>query len=420
MATVNDQAQLVSLFKEVFGDSVINRFPNVTKISRMFDFTKAEALGKKLVVPVQVAEEHGITYAAGTDAEANITLLAPTAGELQSAEIDGAQIYARSRVGYAAIERTKSDKGAFQQALRHVVDLLTKACGKRLEASHLWGRRGWGAISSVSGSGTTRDWVITQDSWAAGLWAGAKGMTLDVFAADYSGTKINSNLKVTITAVSRSTRTVSVSGNATDLGNVVAGMHLFPETASPTSEFAGIDAILSNTSTLFNINAGTYDIWKANQKAVNGAPSMEAILDGVRLGAEQGLMDDVICIVSPKAFQVLNNDLAALRRMDRSYSTKEGENGTEEILYHGQTGTVRIMPHLYMKDGKAFIICPKEWHRVGATSDFGFITRKGSEDKLLLDLPDNPASEMRAMFLGAIYCESPSHNTVLTGLTYPA
>jgi hypothetical protein len=420
MATVNDQAQLVSLFKEVFGDSVINRFPNVTKISRMFDFTKAEALGKKLVVPVQVAEEHGITYAAGTDAEANITLLAPTAGELQSAEIDGAQIYARSRVGYAAIERTKSDKGAFQQALRHVVDLLTKACGKRLEASHLWGRRGWGAIDSVSGSGTTRNWIITADSWAAGLWAGAKGMTLDVFAADYSGTKINSNLKVTITAVARSTRTVSVSGNATDLGNVVAGMHLFPETASPTSEFAGIDAILSNTSTLFNINAGTYDIWKANQKAVNGAPSMEAILDGVRLGAEQGLMDDVICIVSPKAFQVLNNDLAALRRMDRSYSTKEGENGTEEILYHGQTGTVRIMPHLYMKDGRAFIICPKEWHRVGATSDFGFITRKGSEDKLLLDLPDNPASEMRAMFLGAIYCESPSHNTVLTGLTYPA
>jgi len=418
MATVNDQAQLVSLFKEVFGDSVINRFPNITKISRMFDFSKAEALGKKLVVPVQVAEEHGITYASGTDAEANITLLQPTAGELQSAEIDGSQIYARSRVGYAAIERTKFDKGAFQQALRHVVDLLTRAAGKRLEASHLWGRRGWGTIDSVSGSGTTRTWVITEASWAAGLWAGAKNMTLDIFAADYSGTKVNSNLKVTVTAVTRSAHSISVSGNATDLTNIVAGMQIFPETASPTTEFAGIDAILNNTGTLFNISATTYDIWKANQKAVNGAISMEAILDGVRLGAEQGLMDDVIAIVSPKAFQVLNNDLAALRRMDRSYSTKEGENGTEEILYHGQTGTVRIMPHLYMKDGSAFIICPKEWHRVGATSDFGFITRRNDGEKLLLELPDNPASEMRAMFLGALYCEAPAHNTVLTGLTY--
>lgn len=418
MATVNDQTQLVALFKDVFGDSVINRFPNITKISRMFDFSKAEVLGKKLVVPVQVAEEHGVTYAAGTDAESSITLLDPTAGELQTAEIDGSQIYARSRIGYATIERAKeAGKAAFAQALRHVVDLLTKACGKRLEATHLHGRRGWGTISSVSGAGTTRDWVVTEASWAAGLWSGTKNMTLDVWAANY-GSKTNTNAKVTITAVTRSSRTISVSGNATDLTNIVAGMHIFPETASPTTEFAGIDAILQNTGTLFAINAGTYDIWKANQYAVGGAISMEKILDAVRLGAEMGLMDDVVCIVSPKAFQVLNNDLAALRRLDRSYSTKEGENGTEEILYHGQTGTVRIMPHLYQKDGLAFIINPKQWHRVGATSDFGFITRGGNGERLIYELPNNPASEMRAAFLGAIYCDAPAHQTVMTGISY--
>lgn len=419
MATVNDQTQMVALFKEVFGDSVINRFPNITKISRMFDFAKAEALGLKLVVPVQVAEEHGVTYAAGTDPETNITLLEPTAGELKRAEIDGSQIYARSRIGYATIERAKeAGKAAFAQALRHVVDLLTKACGKRLEAMHLHGRRGWGTISSVSGAGTTRDWVITEASWAAGLWSGAKNMTLDVFAANYTGTKINSNLKVTITAITRSTRTISVSGNATDLTNIVAGMQIFPETASPTTEFAGIDAILQNTGTLFNIDAAAYDIWKANQYPVGGAIAMEKILDAVRLAAEMGLMDDVVAIVSPRAFQVLNNDLAALRRFDRSYSTKEGENGTEEILYHGQTGTVRIMPHIYQKDGLFFVINPKQWHRVGATSDFGFITRGGNGERLIIELPNNPASEMRAFFLGAIYCDAPAHQTVGTGITY--
>lgn len=419
MATVNDQTQLVALFKDVFGDSVINRFPNITKISRMFDFSKAEVLGKKLVVPVQVAEEHGVTYAAGTDAESNITLLEPTAGELQTAQIDGSQMYARSRIGYATIERAReAGKAAFAQALRHVVDLLTKACGKRLEATHLHGRRGWGAIQTVTGAGTTRDWVITEGSWAAGLWSGARNMTLDVFAANYSGTKVNSNAKVTITAVTRSTRTISVSGNATDLTNIIAGMHLFPETASPTNEFAGIDAILQNTGNLFNIDAATYDIWKANQYPVGGAISMEKILDAVRLSAEMGLMDDVVVIVSPRAFQVLNNDLAALRRLDRSYSTKEGENGTEEILYHGQTGTVRIMPHLYQKDGLFFAINPKEWHRVGATSDFGFITRGGNGERLIIELPNNPASEMRAFFLGAIYCEAPAHQAVGTGIAY--
>lgn len=419
MATINDQAEMVSLFKQVFGESVINRFPNITKLTKMIDFSKAEVLGLHLLVPVQVAEEHGITIAAGTDPEGNITLLEPTAGELKQATIDGCQIYARSRIGYATMSRA-AEKGAaaFEQALRHVVNLLTKACGKVLEAMHLHGKRGWGTLGSVSGSGTTRTWTISDGSWAAGLWNGAKNMTLDVFAADYTGTKVNSNAKVTITAVSRSAKTLSVSGNATDLTNIVAGMHLFRETGSPTTEFAGIDHITRNTGSLFGIDAAVYDIWKGNISTTGGLPSMELILDGVRQAAEQGLMDDVVAICSPRAFQVLNNDLAALRRLDRSYSTKEGENGTEEILYHGQTGTVRIMPHLYQKDGQIHIISPKEWHRVGATADFGFVSRHGTSERLLIELPNNPASEMRAQFLGAIYCDAPSHQVVLAGLTY--
>lgn len=423
MATVNDQSQLVSLFKEVFGPRVINRFPNITKLSRMFDFQNATALGKQYRVPVQVAEEHGITYAAGTDAEANITLLDPTAGELADCTVDGSAMFARSRVGYIAMARAaaeKGDKSAFEAALRHVVDLLTKACGKRLEASTLHGRRGWGAIQTVAGSGTTRTWVITAETWSAGLWSGCKNMTLDVFASDYTGTKINSNAKVTVTAVTRSSRTLSVSGNATDLTNILAGMHIFPETASPTTEFAGIDAIIRNTGSLFGISAATYDIWKGNTLAVGGRLSMEWILQGVTLAAEMGLSGDVVAIVSPMQFQTLNSDIAALRRLDKSYSTKEGENGVEEILYHGQTGTVRIMPHLYQKDGQAHIIAPKEWHRIGATSDFGFITHYTNSpgaEKLLIELPNNPASEMRCMFVGAQYCEAPSHQVVLTGIT---
>lgn len=421
MATINDQVELYPLFKEVFGESVIDKFPNVTKVTRMMPYAYAESLGRKLVCPVQVAEEHGITYAAGATAGGSITLLQPTAGELQRAEVDGAQMYARGRIDYASIYRASKDGAkAFENALTHVVDMLTKACGKRLEGSVMHGQQGYGAIESVAGAGTTRTWVITEATWSAGWWAGAKNMTLDVFAAALTGSKINSNAKVTITAVARSTRTLSVSGNATDLTAIVAGMHLFPETASPTTEFAGIGKIISNTGTLFAIDAATYDIWKGNTTTVSGPPTMDAILDGVRLAAEMGLVSDVVAIVSPRAFQRLNNDLAALRRFDSSYSTKESESGTEEIIYHGQTGLVRIMPHLYQKDGQIYVIAPKEWKRVGATGDFGFITRgqNGAEGRLIYELPDNPASEMRAGFLGAIFCEAPAHQVVLTGITY--
>lgn len=417
MAAVNDQTELAALFKQAFGDKVIDVFPNITKVSRLFSHQYAEALGKYLRFPVQVAEEHGVTYAAGTTGAP--TLLPPTAGELQDAQVDGAQMFARSRIDYGSMMRGKSaGPKAFAASLEHVVKLLIKACGKRLEASTLHGQQGWGAIESITGSGTTRAWVITEATWSAGLWAGAKNMTLDTWAAALTGSKINTNAKVVVTGVARSTRTISVSGNATDLTNTLVGMHLFPETASPTNEFAGIGKILANTGTLFNIDASVYDVWKGNISTISGAISMAGVLNGVRLAAEMGLVQDVVAIVSPRAFQVLNDDLAALRRFDSSYSTKESESGTEEIIYIGQTGRVRIMPHLYQKDGQVYIIAPKEWKRVGATDDFGFITRHGDSEKLIYELADTAAAEMRCGFIGAIVCEAPSHQVLLNGITY--
>jgi len=307
---------------------------------------------------------------------------------------------------------------AFAKATYHVVNRLQKAAGKRLEASMLHGRRGWGALASVSGSGTTRAWVITEATWAAGLWAGTKNMTLDVFAANYSGSKVNSNAKVTITSVDIDTRTINVSGNATDLTAIVAGMHIFPETASPTNEFAGIDSIIRNTGTLFNINAADYELWKGHVVSSVGRPTMQGFLDGVRRAVELGLLEDMTAIVSPKCFQVLNDDVAALRRYDNSYSTTEGTNGVEEIKYHGQSGVLTIMPHLFQKDGQAYLVAPNEWRRVGAT-DLTFITRASTgEEKLLLELPNSPASEMRCMFHGALFSEAPSHAVLLDGITY--
>jgi hypothetical protein len=86
----------------------------------------------------------------------------PTAGQMQNALVDGSQIYARSRVNYEAMVRANAaGTKAFAKATAHIVKRLTNAAGKRLEAAVLHGREGWGALSAVSGSGTTRTWTIT-------------------------------------------------------------------------------------------------------------------------------------------------------------------------------------------------------------------------------------------------------------------
>ena len=417
MATENSTATLLGNFKQIYGERILDLIPSVTRLTRKLDFQYAEALGDQFNQPVDLSSEHGVTYAAANTE--NITLLDPTAGQMQNALVNGSQVYARSRVNYEAmVKASAAGTKAFAKATTHVVKRLTNAAGKRLEAMMLHGRRGWGTLGSVSGTSTTRAWVLSEASWAAGLWAGSKNMTLDVFAANYGGTKVNSNAKVVIVSVDVDARTLNVSGNGTDLTAIEAGMHIFPETASPTTECAGIDAIIRNAGALFNINAADYELWKGHVVGSVGRPTMAAFLGGVRRAVEMGLIEDTTAIVSPKCFEVLNDDVAALRKYDSSYSTKEGVNGVEEIRYHGQSGTLTIMPHLFQKDGQAHIVAFSEWKRIGAT-DLTFINRGANgEDKLILELPNSPSAEMRCMFHGAVFCEAPARAVALTGITY--
>lgn len=417
MADTNSVLTMVGNFKEIYGERIIDLAPNTLKLSRRLSFQYATALGNKYHQPVDLAMEHGITYAPAN--AQNITLLPPIAGEMQDAQVEGGQVFARSRVDYESMYRAnQAGKKAFAEATQLVVKRLTKGASKRLEISTMHGRRGIGTIASVSGSGTTRTWVLTAARWAAGIWGGSKNMTLDVFAANYSGTKVNSNLAVTVTGVNLDTLTLTVSGNATDLTAIVAGMHLFPETASPTNEFAGIDFIIRNDTTLFNISAASYELWKGHTVSSVGRPTMQAFLDGVRRAVELGLESDMLAVVSPKCFEILNEDVAALRKYDSSYKVNEGDNGVENIKYHGQSGTLEIMPHLFQMDGQAHLIAPEEWKRIGAT-DLTFITRGANgEEKLILELPNSPSSEMRCYFNGAVFCEAPARAVVLDGLTY--
>jgi hypothetical protein len=417
MATDNSMSTMVGNFKEIYGEKIIDLAPNTLKLSKRLSFQFATALGNKYHQPVDLAMEHGVTYAAAN--ASNITLLDPNAGEMQDAQVEGAQVFARSRVDYESMYRANAaGKKAFAEATQHVVKRLTKAASKRLEIATLHGRRGIGTIASVTGSSTTRAWVITDASWAAGIWGGAKNMTLDVFAADFSGSKVNSNAKVVVTSVDLANKTINVSGNATDLSAIDAGKQIFPETSSPSNDFAGIDAIIRNTGTLFNLSASTYELWKGQVVSSVGRPTMQGFLSGVRQAVELGLESDMLAIVSPKCFEVLNSDVAALRRFDGSYEVKEGVNGVENIKYHGQSGTLEIMPHLFQKDGQAHLIATEEWKRIGAT-DLTFITRGANgEEKLILELPNSPSSEMRCYFNGAVFCEAPARAVVLDGISY--
>jgi hypothetical protein len=139
---------------------------------------------------------------------------------------------------------------------------------------------------------------------------------------------------------------------------------------------------------------------------------LEALATPVAFGAE----GDYLAVVSPKAFEVLNTDLAALRMLDSSYG-KKGQNGFGSITYYFQNGTLEIMAHPLQKDGLCHVFNPSEAKRIGAT-DLTFITRRGSEDALILELAGSSGAEMRCYVNQALFIEAPRRTSVLAGITY--
>lgn len=431
MAATNSTSTLVGTFKEVYAQEIIDLSAPILKVTNKIKFGEATMVGNKYHQPVDLVMEHGVTYAAA-NASGPVSLLNPVAGQMQDAQVEGAQIFARSQVDYETIFRAaQQGPKAFANATKHIVKRLTKSASKRLELSIMHGRRGVGDISSKTGSSTSRVFTLTSESSSAGIWAGMKNATLDIWKADYSA-KINTNAAVVVSSValnSSNVVTLSVTGNATDLTAVdteiglptggSGNAHIFFETASPTNEMAGLDYIIRNTSTtLFNIDPSAYELWSGNvYSSATGTIQMGKLLEALALPVSYGAEGEYVAVVAPRAFEVLNSDLAALRMLDKSYDGGRGENGFGSLKYRFQNGSLEIMAHPLQKDGLVHVFNPSECKRIGAT-DLTFITRKGTEEVLVLELANSAGSEMRCYANQALFIEAPRRTTVLGGVTY--
>lgn len=442
---MNTQSTLVGLFKEVYGSNIIEAWSFMAKLAKKVKFVSQELQpGNYYNQPVDVQFEQGISSAAAgatAGASGGPIFFSPTAGQMQNAQLAGAQLIGRSQVSYEAIARSSNSAGAFKQATQHIVRRLSQAVLKRLEIQMLHGQQNIGVVSSIAtetgGAGAYFTvCTLTDESWSTGLWAGMVGAYIDVFQAGGTArTANNINTGVTsgttgwcrVSAVDTANKTVTLNygtttgAAATDVlmfASVGAGATL---TTTRANEMAGLDVITAlnaSSGTFQNIATGTYDLWRGNQySSATGVLSFAKLLEAAGLAASYGLMDELTAVLSPKAFEVLNGDIAALRQYDVSYSPAKAENGSSKLVFNGQTGTIEVLAHPFQKDGLVHMFCANEALRVGAT-DVSFITRQGSEDKLILESSTAAASEMRAYSNQSLFISQPRHTVRMAGVTY--
>jgi hypothetical protein len=338
--------------------------------------------------------------------------------------VQGSQILLRSAISYDAMARAATSKKAFKRTTELVVENMLESVTKRLELSYLYGQTELALCDSSSNvNATTTDITILLSSWSASIWAGMEGAKLDAYQTDGT-TLINSNSALVISTVNLTTRVMRVTGNGTDIsaldayiagaGNDVTKLRFYGAGGSSPAEMAGIDKILTNAGTLFNISASKYALWAANSYAVGTAPSFGKVLAGLVPANNKGLMEDVTLYCNPKTFVDLCDDAAALRVMDASYKTGKIEQGSQELAFYYMGGKISVQPHLFVKEGEAFAIPLKRLKRLGA-QDVSFKT-PGRGDEIFQQLSDRAGVELRCYTDQAAFIERPSWCVKYTGI----
>lgn len=413
-AVGSEQANRDAMFKKVFEDRIANLTPDGKKLLQRIKFVKKDKqLGGSYSQPVVLGMELGITHA-GSD-EGAFALELPVPGNIKEAVVKGYQMVLRSTISYAQAQRSAgAGEKAFEEAHKHVVGSMLDSLQKRLEIQCLYGGV---ELAKIVGAPVGNDITLVQSEFAEGIFAGCVGMPIDVYPNGSSTLR----LSTVIQNINTTTRvlTISASTSGAAISTIAANDRIFFK-GSFGKEMMGIHAILSNTSTAFNIDASLFDLWKGTlyAPATTSVLSMAIIQSAVAAAVPKGLDSDVIVLCNPGHWDDLLKEQTDLRRHDASYDSSEVKGGAKTIKIYTQAGLAEIVPSIYVKQGYSYVLPLEDWKRVGST-DITF-NRPGGEGKFFKDLEAHSGTELRAYSDQAIFCLRPGRSVLISNLKVTA
>ncbi|MCU0646674.1 MAG: hypothetical protein MUF00_01650 [Gemmatimonadaceae bacterium] len=391
-----DSSTLSGWFKDRYEDSGIDLVPETSEIAQSIPFRAGTMkLGNEYVFNVRVRRSQGITFG-GTSATA-FALNAVRSGQTDDGRQAAYQMVMREQIAYGVISRAQSSVEAFGNAFDEIVRDVTNSFGFYREMQLLYGGSSIGTITAGGlGAVTSANIVITEASWAAGLWSQMEGAAVDVYSAP-GGTQRNTTQAVVIGAVNFDNRTIAITGAAADLNAIQANDVIIPFGAD--GNWAnGFDVLVPSSSTqVHGINPATYGLWQGNTISAGSAALTFAKINSAasRIASRAG-MGKLVCRVSPLTWGDLNDDVAALRRY--AAAVKSGADlGTQSIKFYSQTGELEIRPHPMVKAGEAFLTMDSYFKRIGSADiSFRLPGVEGQQPRFFKELDDVAALEMRA------------------------
>lgn len=425
-------SNMTGLYKEAYPNGIIPLAPEIAKIYKMLgDLSVTEKTGNKFHQPVIIQHESGVTYGGGALAGTAYALGGAVPMNMGDAQLDGSEMTVESMVALRVASKASSSAKAFKVGMRPIFESNMRTHITRKEVEILYGRSptGLGSFGSgVADSGTQETMTCSAAAWAIGIWAGNEGAKLNFFNAS-GGALISTAADAifTLASVDPDTRKITVTGTATGctaLHTVAAAGTLYPDFAGARTALAtyqsaeGMDYVctVAGGTTVWNIS-NTNTLWKPNTySADTGKLTLGKVLAAVNKGVAKGGLDEAVdLMVAADTWTDLADSFSASRVLDSSYSSAEGKNGVQRVVYTGANGAINVVIHPMVKAGEAFVCPMARCKKVGSTD-------------VTLDVPGKASSELFSLKDGfnAVqfwtysdwqwFCEKPALMTKVTGI----
>lgn len=414
----NEVSTLNGLFKERYADKVKQLVPDHVKLYNAVKFDTSKKVGDSYNEPVILSLESGFTYG-GVDGSL-FDLNDVKEFKMRKASIKARELVLRSAISIGALSRSGSDKQSIEKAMDLMVGNMLKSVYHRLEVQMFYGQSGIGVVKADSAGGATEAIAIKDAEWAAGVWNGTTGASVEVFSA---GTLVN---EYEIVGYSLSDKTVTLKKAVGSIGaaEIQEDDVIFfkgAATNADKNEFLGIHGIASEATSLFGIANATEPLFQGSTVLVGADSTTNAavlsfakIEEGIASMVEKGLMEEeVSCYVNPKQWNSLLTEIDAKRSYDSSYSPAKQENGSREIMFHGQNGSIKVIASTFVKEGYSYIICEKDLKRIGSEE----VTFKRPDGEEYLELLENKHGiEMRCYTDQALFTARPASLCILKNI----
>lgn len=421
MASMETTTTLNGLYKEVYADKIKDLIPESDVLLKMDNFvSKEQREGNKYHQPVLLSLPTGATWGLGV-----VTLNTAIASQMGDAQVTGSAITHRDLLAYdAAAKAAKGGKQSFAEATGLVVKNLVKATSKFLELDLLYGGAtgvGVSVTDSSANIGATSTTVTLRlSSWAPSIFAGMEGAQV-VFYREGTSTLVSSGADSVFTVTSQNVTpasttvggTLVITGTSTGIAALDTAAASFKLAiywnSSYGNQMSGLKAILTNTGSMFNVDASAYSLWGANTFDCQSTQlTFGKLQNAMALAVNRGMDSKAKVLVSPITFANLIDEQAGARRYDSSYDSGKAANGSKKVEFFSANGLMEIVPHIFMHQGIAMILPEEEVIRMGPV-DGVTSTLPGMPGEFFVQSQTYAAFELRNYANEAIFIEAPAH-----------